>query len=327
MKALVLEEYNTPFALKEMPTPAAGPGQVLVKVHASGVNPLDLKIAAGQAAHAQTRLPAILGIDLAGEVVALGAGVGKFHPGDAVYGMTGGIAGIPGSLAEYAAVDADLLALKPQSLSMREAAALPLILITAWEAIVDQAKVQAGHTVLVHGGAGGVGHIAVQLAKTMGANVYSTVRSEYEALILQYGATPIDYTLHSVEEYVRVHTQDQGFDVVLDTVGGATLDASFKAAKRYTGHVVSILGWGTHSLAPLSFRSATYSGVFTLYPLISGQGRAHHGEILNAATALIDEGRIKPLVNARTYTLTEIADAHRAVQQGRTSGKIVVSVQ
>jgi NADPH2:quinone reductase len=327
MKALVLEEYNTPLALKEMPTPAAGPGQVLVKVHASGVNPLDLKIAAGQAAHAQTRLPAILGIDLAGEVVALGAGVSKFHPGDAVYGMTGGIAGIPGSLAEYAAVDADLLALKPQSLSMREAAALPLILITAWEAIVDQAKVGSGHTVLVHGGAGGVGHIAVQLAKTMGANVYATVRSEYDALILQYGATPIDYTLHSVEEYVRVHTQDQGFDIVLDTVGGATLDASFKAAKRYTGHVVSILGWGTHSLAPLSFRSATYSGVFTLYPLISGQGRAHHGEILSAATALIDEGRMKPLVNARTYTLTEIADAHRAVQQGKTSGKIVVSVQ
>jgi NADPH2:quinone reductase len=327
MKALVLEEYNTPLALKEMPTPAAGPGQVLVKVHASGVNPLDLKIAAGQAAHAQTRLPAILGIDLAGEVVALGAGVSKFHPGDAVYGMTGGIAGVPGSLAEYAAVDADLLALKPQSLSMREAAALPLILITAWEAIVDQAKVGSGHTVLVHGGAGGVGHIAVQLAKTMGANVYATVRSEYDALILQYGATPIDYTLHSVEEYVRVHTQDQGFDIVLDTVGGATLDASFKAAKRYTGHVVSILGWGTHSLAPLSFRSATYSGVFTLYPLISGQGRAHHGEILSAATALIDEGRMKPLVNARTYTLTEIADAHRAVQQGKTSGKIVVSVQ
>jgi NADPH2:quinone reductase len=161
----------------------------------------------------------------------------------------------------------------------------------------------------------------------MGANVYATVRSEYDALILQYGATPIDYTLHSVEEYVRVHTQDQGFDIVLDTVGGATLDASFKAAKRYTGHVVSILGWGTHSLAPLSFRSATYSGVFTLYPLISGQGRAHHGEILSAATALIDEGRMKPLVNARTYTLTEIADAHRAVQQGKTSGKIVVSVQ
>jgi NADPH:quinone reductase len=327
MKALVLENFNTPFALKELPNPVAGPGQVLVKVHASGVNPLDLKIAAGEAAHAQTRLPAILGIDLAGEIVTLGAGVTRFRTGDAVYGMTGGIAGVPGSLAEYAAVDADLLALKPRSLSMREAAALPLIFITAWEAMVDKANVQQGNSVLVHGGAGGVGHIAVQLAKAKGANVYATVRPEYEALILQYGATPLDYTLLTVEEYVRLHTDDQGFDIVLDTVGGPVLDASFKAAKRYTGHVVSILGWGTHSLAPLSFRSATYSGVFTLYPLISGQGRAHHGEILTAATTLIDEGRIKPLVHARTYTLAEIADAYQSMRQGKTTGKIVVSVE
>ena len=156
MKALVLESFNTPFALKEIPEPVAGPGQVLVKIHASGVNPLDLKIMAGQAAHAQPKLPAILGIDLAGEVAAVGEGVTRFRSGDGVYGMTGGIAGIPGSLAEYAAVDADLLALKPQSLSMREAAALPLIFITAWEAIVDKANVQQGHSVLVHGGAGGV---------------------------------------------------------------------------------------------------------------------------------------------------------------------------
>lgn len=327
MKALVLESFNTPLVLREMPEPVAGRGQVLVKIHASGVNPLDLKIMAGQAAHAQPKLPAILGIDLAGEVVAVGEGVTRFRAGDGVYGMTGGIAGIPGSLAEYAAVDADLLALKPQSLSMREAAALPLIFITAWEAIVDKANVQQGHSVLVHGGAGGVGHIAVQLAKAKGANVYATVRPENEALILQYGATPLDYTLLTVEQYVHQHTDDQGFDIVLDTVGGPVLDASFKAAKRYTGHVVSILGWGTHSLAPLSFRSATYSGVFTLYPLISGKGRAHHGEILTAATALIDEGRLRPLVHARSFTLDEIEEAYRSMQQGKTSGKIVVSVK
>jgi NADPH:quinone reductase len=326
MKALVLESYNTPFKLKDLPMPVTAPGQVLVKIHASGVNPLDLKIAAGAAAHAQTKLPAILGIDLAGEVVALGEGVTRFQPGDAVYGMTGGIAGIPGSLAEYAAVDADLLALKPRTLSMRESAALPLIFITAWEAIVDKANVQPGQTILVHGGAGGVGHIAVQLAKAKGANVYATVRPESEALILQYGATPIDYTRLSVEEYVRLHTRDEGFDSILDTVGGPVLDASFKAVKRYTGHVVSILGWGAHSLAPLSFRSATYSGVFTLYPLISGQGRAHHGEILTAATALIDEGKIKPLVHGRTYDLAGIADAYRSSQQDKAKGKIVVSV-
>ena len=326
MKALVLENYNTPFELKEIPKPVASQGEVLVKIHASGVNPLDLKIMAGQAGHAQTRLPAILGIDLAGEVVAVGAGVTKFKPGDGVYGMTGGIAGIPGSLAEFAAVDADLLALKPKSLSMREAAALPLIVITAWEAIVDQADIQPGQTILVHGGAGGVGHIAVQLAKARGAEVFATVAPGNQALMVQYGATPIDYTTSSVEEYMRTHTGSEGFDIVLDTVGGPVLDNSFKAVKRYTGHVVSILGWGTHSLAPLSFRSGTYSGVFTLYPLISGQGRAHHGEILTAATALIDEGRIKPQIHEKEYTLAQVADAYSSLQQGKTRGKIVISV-
>jgi NADPH2:quinone reductase len=327
MKALVLENYNTPFALKDLPTPVAGRGEVLVKIHASGVNPLDLKIMAGQAGHAQTRLPAILGIDLAGEVVATGEGVTRFKAGDGVYGMTGGIAGIPGSLAEFAAVDADLLALKPRSLSMREAAALPLIVITAWEAIIDQADIQPGETILVHGGAGGVGHIAVQLAKAKGAKVFATVSPENAALMQRYGATPIDYTTQQVEEYMRLHTNDEGFDIVLDTVGGPVLDASFKAAKRYTGHVVSILGWGTHSLAPLSFRSGTYSGVFTLYPLISGKGRAHHGEILAAASALIDEGRITPQVHDRTYTLAQVADAYRSMQQGKTNGKVVVSIE
>lgn len=327
MKALVLENYNTPFELKELPTPVAGRGEVLVKIHASGVNPLDLKIVTGQAGHAQTRLPAILGIDLAGEVVTTGEGVTRFKPGDGVYGMTGGIAGIPGSLAEFAAVDADLLAPKPKSLSMREAAALPLIVITAWEAIIDQAGIQPGQTILVHGGAGGVGHIAVQLAKAKGAKVFATVSPENAALMVQYGATPIDYKNLSVEEYMRLHTNDEGFDIVLDTVGGPVLDASFKAVKRYTGHVVSILGWGTHSLAPLSFRSGTYSGVFTLYPLISGQGRAHHGEILGAAAALIDEGRIAPQVYDRTYTLAQVADAYQHLKQGKTSGKVVVRIE
>jgi len=326
MKALVLENYNTPFELKEIPTPVAGRGEVLVKVHASGVNPLDLKIAAGQAGHAQTRLPAILGIDLGGEIVATGEGVTRFKAGDEVYGMTGGIADIPGSLAEFAAVDADLLAIMPKSLSMREAAALPLIVITAWEAIIDQAGLQPGATILVHGGAGGVGHIAVQLAKAKGANVFATVSPENAALMVQYGATPIDYKNLPVEEYVRLHTKDEGFDIVLDTVGGPVLDASFRAVKRYTGHVVSILGWGTHSLAPLSFRSGTYSGVFTLYPLISGQGRAHHGEILAAAAALIDEGRITPRVHDHTYTLAQVADAYQHLQQGKTNGKVVVSI-
>src|SRR6202012_5050037 len=171
MKALILENFNSPYQLKEIDKPVAGKGEVLVKIEASGIYPLDLKIKAGQAAHAQAKLPAILGIDLAGVVEAVGEAVTAFKLGDEVYGMTGGIAGIPGSLAEYAAVDADLLAIKPKNLSMHEAAALPLVFITAWEGLVDRANVSAGTTVLIHGGAGGVGHVAVKIETARGAKV------------------------------------------------------------------------------------------------------------------------------------------------------------
>ena len=355
MKALILENYTTAYRLKEVEKPVAGRGQVLVKITASGVNPLDIKIKAGQAGHAQTRLPAILGVDMAGVVEAVGepagkvigaaagdrgrvgerdgAGVGeggegvsRFAPGDAVYGMTGGIAGIPGTLAEYAAVDADLLAMKPKNLSFREAAALPLIIITAWEGLVDRAGVGPGKTVLIHGGAGGVGHVAVQMARAKGASVFATVRPDKEALIKSYGATPIDYTRLSVAEYVDQYTGGEGFDIVMDNIGGATLDASFKAVKQYTGHVISILGWGTHSLAPLSFRGATYSGVFTLYPLISGKGRAHHGAILKEATGLIEAGFLKPLIDEQHYTFDTIAAAYQAIEQHTARGKVVVDI-
>ncbi len=326
MRALLLEEYNTPYQLVELPTPVPGSRQVLVRIAASAINPLDLKIMVGLAGHAQTKLPAILGIDMAGIVEDVGEGVTGFRPGDEVYGMTGGIAGVPGSLAEYAAVDPDLLALKPKNLSMRQAAALPLVFITAWEALVDRARVGPGKTVLIHGGAGGVGHIAVQLAVARGAQVFATVTPGRNDMIEGYGATPIDYTRLSVEEYMLEYTGGEGFDIILDTVGGAVLDTSFKAAKRYTGHVVSILGWGSHSLAPLSFRGATYSGVFTLYPLISGKGRPHHGEILKEASHLAEAGLLLPLLDSRHYRLDTIAEAYDAMVSHGVAGKLVVDV-
>ena len=155
--------------------PPPGFGQVLVRVHASGVNPLDTKIRAGKAAHAKQPLPAVLGLDMAGVVEELGPDVTAFHLGDEVYGMVGGVGGLQGTMAEYVVANADLLARKPKSLSMCEAAALPLVAITAWEGIVDRAKVHSGHKVLVHGGAGGVGYIALQLAKVFGAEVFTTV--------------------------------------------------------------------------------------------------------------------------------------------------------
>jgi NADPH:quinone reductase-like Zn-dependent oxidoreductase len=252
--------------------------------------------------------------------------VDGFQPGDEVYGMTGGIAGVQGSLAEYAAVDARLLARKPRNLSMREAAALPLIFITAWEGLVDRARVGAGSKVLVHGGAGGVGHIAVQIARAFGADVWATGSAAQRTTIESYGATAIDYRTASVEDYVAAHTDGEGFDIVYDTVGGATLDASFQAARRYGGHVVSCLGWGTHALAPLSFRAATSSGVFTLLPLFRGIGREAHFAYLREATRLVEAGRLTVRVAAADYRLADVAQAHQAILDGRADGKLVVSV-
>ncbi len=325
MQAATLDAAGAAFRIAPVPRPTPQPGQVLVRIAASAVNPLDIKIRAGQAAHARQPLPAILGIDLAGTVEAVGDGVTDFRPGDEVYGMTGGVGGLQGSLAQFASVDADLLARKPGNIGMREAAALPLIFITAWEGLVDRAGVHAAQKVLVHGGAGGVGHIAVQIARAFGADVFATGSAASQAYIKGLGAVGIDYRAMSVENYVAKYSDGRGFDIVYDTVGGATLDASFNAVTRF-GHVVSALGWGTHALAPLSFRAASYSGVFTLLPMLTGEGRAHHGEILREATRLVEAGKVVPRVDPRHFALSGVDDAYRAVEAGDGTGKIVVDI-
>ncbi|CAG7606702.1 zinc-dependent alcohol dehydrogenase family protein [Actinacidiphila bryophytorum] len=327
MRAAILQEFGTPLVLREIGRPEAGPGQVLVRIAASGVNPLDTKIRAGKAAHARRTLPAVLGLDLAGVVEEAGPGVDGFAAGDEVFGLTGGVGDVQGSLAEYAAVDARLLARKPAELSLREAAVLPLAVITAWEGLVDRAGVHAAQKVLVHGGAGGIGHVAVQIARARGAEVYATASPSRLDDVRRLGATPIDRTSTTVDEYVAEHTGGEGFDVVFDTVGGPVLDASFTAVRVYTGHVVSALGWGTHNLAPLSFRGATYSGVFTLLPLLTGRGREHHGEIMREAAALAAAGALKPDLDPRRFTLDSVADAHAAVETGSARAKVVVDIE
>lgn len=324
MRAAILETHNAPLRLSTVSTPEVGPREVLVRVRASGVNPLDTKIHAGAAAHARHPLPAILGIDLAGVVEQTGRDVTRFKPGDEVYGMTGGVGGVPGSLAEFAAVDADLLAPKPANLSMREAAALPLIFITAWEGLIDRAALKAGQKVLIYGGAGGVGHVAIQIARAIGADVFATGSAAQRATIEGFGATFIERDT-AIEAYVAEHTGGRGFDIVYDTVGGKVLDASFEAVRRF-GHVVSALGWGTHALAPLSFRAASYSGVFTLLPLLSGEGRAHHGEIMAEATRLVEAGKLAPLVDARRFTLESVGDAYALIRDHAAKGKLVVDI-
>ncbi|MNG65121.1 zinc-dependent alcohol dehydrogenase family protein [Pseudomonas putida] len=326
MLAAIAESAQTPLVVRHIARPVPGKGQVLVRIHAAGVNPLDTKISIGAGAHARQELPAVLGLDLAGTVVELGEAVDGFTPGQEVFGMAGGIGGAQGTLAEYIAVDARLIASKPHALGMREAAALPLVFITAWEGLVDHANVRSGQRVLIHGGAGGVGQVAVQLAKARGAEVYATGSAGSLDFIRSLGATAIDYQAQGVEAYVEQYTAGEGFDIVYDTVGGSTLDASFKAVKPYTGHVLSCLGWGQHSLAPLSFKSATYSGVFTLAPLLTGKGREHHGSILREAAVLANAGQLAIRVDPQQFALDEVNDAFRQVAEGRGRGKTVIQL-
>jgi len=325
MKALVLENHGAPFRLVDMPRPEAAAGQVLVRIRASGVNPLDIKIRAGEAAHARHPLPAILGMDLAGVVEEVGPGVTDFQRGDEVFGMTGGVGGVQGSLAEFAAVDSRLLAPKPASLSMREAAALPLVFITAWEGLVDRADLYPQQNVLVLGGGGGVGHMVIQIARSIGSQVYAVDGAAKADSIRSMGATPIDLATETVDAYVAKYAGGKGFDVVYDTVGGASLDTAFQAVKRF-GHVVSSLGWGSHSLAPLSFKSATYSGVFTLTPLLTGEGREHHGAILREAARLAQARKLRPLLDSSAFTLTNALDAYALIEQHKARGKLVVEI-
>lgn len=324
MKALLTNTYESEFVSTEIDKPTPKKGEVLVKIHASGVNPIDNKIRIGVSPYASPVLPAVLGTDLAGVIEQIGDGVTQFKVGDEVYGLAGGVLGLQGTLAEYTAVDADLLAIKPKNLTMKEAAGVPLVLLTAWEGLIDRAQVKKGDKVLVHAGAGGVGHMVVQLAKIFGAEVYATVSSQKADTVKSFGATAIDKNT-PVEDYVNQYTNGKGFDIVYDTLGGQSLDNSFKAIRHY-GQISSCAAFGTHTLATSSLRSGSIHGVFVLHPMISGEGRKHHGDILTEVTRLIEEGKLKPIIDPRKFTLDNAIEAHKAVSDGSSFGKIVIDV-
>lgn len=245
MKAIAMVAAGNTDVLQwqDVPMPSiTTPTQVLVKLKAAGLNPIDTKIRQRGTFYPDP-LPAILGCDGAGIVEAIGPEVTDFVPGDAVYFCAGGLgkAGT-GNYAEYAVVEAHSLAPKPESLSFVEAAAVPLALITAWESIYDRGRLTAGQTVLIHGGAGGVGHLAIQLAKRQGAQVFTTVGTPDKArLVRQLGADePILYRQTDFVQAVLEGTQNQGVDLALDTVGGATFFETVPAVKIY-GDLVTIL--------------------------------------------------------------------------------------
>lgn len=328
MKAFTITGFGGPevFHATDVPKPAAGAGHVVVRVAATSINPVDYKIRRGDYAQIAPDAPAILHGDIAGTVTEVGDDVAQFKVGDEVYGCAGGVKGYAGALAEYMRADAQLLAHKPRTLSMQQAAALPLVAITAWEALVERTKVQAGQSVLIHAGAGGVGHIAVQLAKARGARVFATASTEdKQKIVRDLGAEGvIDYRRESVADYVNEHTQGQGFDVVFDTVGGETFANSLVAARLY-GQVVSILPTATYDLSPLLQKSLTIHGIFMLLPLLTGHGRAAHGKLLAEIARLVDAGKIRPLIDTQTFRFADIARAHAYAESGKQIGKVVVA--
>ena len=327
MKVQAIAQFGDPsvFQTIDLPQPQVIPGHVLIRVAATSVNPVDFKLRQGAMPSIAPAFPAVLHGDVAGVIEAVGEGVTAFKPGDEVYGCAGGFKGMGGALAEFMLADADLVALKPQSLTMKEAAALPLVAITAWESLINRAKVQPGQTVLVHAATGGVGHIGVQIAKWAGAKVFTTASNQQKlAIARNLGAdVAINYQQQTPEDYVAEHTAGKGFDVVFDTVGKNNLDRSFLAA-ALNGTVVSISTRSSHDLSPLHAKGLTLHVVYMLIPLLHGKGRAQYGKILFNIAKLVDRGVIRPLLDPKSFRFSEVAAAHRHAQSGQAIGKVTL---
>lgn len=328
MKAAYISHYgnidNVQF--DEQANPSVTEDTVLVKVHAASINPLDLRVLEGEfKAILPVKFPFILGNDFAGTVVEVGSKVTQFKVGDEVYAKTD----LNGAFAEYTVVQQSSLALKPQNISMEQAAALPLVALTSWQAMVEIAKVKAGQKVLIHAGSGGVGSIAIQLAKSLGATVATTTSGKNSGWVKELGADIIiDYKTMDFEQELK------DYDVVLDTQGGKTLEKSLNVLKR-GGRLISISGPPDHAFAEvinpnwflkcvipmLSWsirhkakkRGITYSFLF-MQP---------NGQQLSKITELVETGKIKPVVD-QTYGFVQIKEALQYVNTGRSKGKVVL---
>lgn len=319
MKAAVLTRFGgaDAFALRDVPVPTVGPRQVRVRVHATALNPLDYQIRRGDYAD-HVPLPAIIGHDVSGVVEEVGSHVTEFAMGDEVY-YTPRIFGGPGSYAEQHVADVELVGRKPKNLSHLEAASLTLVGGTVWEALVTRAQLAVGETILVHGGTGGVGTIAIQVAKAIGARVVTTARHADHDFVRSLGAdVAIDYTTEDYVEAIARHTDGQGVEVVLDAIGGDTLAKSPLVLADF-GRVVSIVDIAQpQNLTAAWGRNATYHFVFT---------RQNRGK-LDALTRLVERGLVKPVIGA-TLPLSRMGEAH-ALLENRGShalrGKVVIDV-
>lgn len=326
MKAMTLVEYgeNAKFELAEIETPTAKPGHLVVRVAATSVNTVDTMIRAmGKDLPLSPELPAVLGMDFAGTVEAVGEDVSGFEVGDEVYGCAGGLLELQGALAEYMVADARLVAHKPKSLSMREAAAIPLVGITAYEGLT-RAGTQAGQKVLVQGGAGGVGHLAVQLAKHFGAEVFATGTGASQLEVIEsYGATAIDFMKEKVADYVEEYTAGAGFETVFDSVGGANMTNSFEAA-ALNGNIASTVALVELDLTPAHFKGLSLHIIFMLIPMIHDHKREAHGAILAKLAEIVDAGALRPLLDDQRFGFEQVGDAYDRLSSGQAIGKVVV---
>lgn len=308
MQAVRYHAYGEPSVyLEEAPRPQPGKGEVLIRVEAAGVNPVDAKVRSGsfQRPGESPKFPLIPGYDVAGAVEAVGEDVTNIRKGEPVYAYLS--LKRAGGYAQFAIAQADEVAKRPANISAEKAAAVPLAASTAWEGLVDIAKLGAGQTILIHGGSGGVGAFAVQIAKARGARVLATASTSNQDLLKQLGVDqPIDYTKAKFEEVAK------DVDVVFDMVGGETLARSY-AVVRKGGIIVSIVQPPDEKeLAKRAIRGQ----VFLVKP---------SGQVLDEITKLIEAGKITPIVS-QTFPLAEAAAAHRAIETGHTRGKIVLRV-
>ncbi len=331
MQAIVMNEPGGPEVLQrqERAVPEIdAPSAILVRLRAAGVNPIDAKLRT-RGVLVPDGLPAVLGCDGAGVVEAVGSAVTRFRPGDEVWFCHGGLGGPVGNYAEYIVVDAAIAQPKPSTLDFETAAAGPLVLITAWEALFDRARLRAGQTVLVHAGAGGVGHVAVQLARRAGARVAATVSGPEKAeLAHELGAEcAINYREEDLTEAVMAWTEGRGVDVALDTVGPEVFHRTIPAVAHY-GDLVTILDPGPQvDLKEARNRNLRISLELMLTPMLRplAEARAHQGEILRKCAERIDRGELRIHVS-EVYPLADAAAAHRAIEAGHTQGKLVLKI-
>ena len=316
MRVMMTPKFGGPELFEEMDVerPVPGPGEVLVRVVAAGTNPVDAKFRAMGGSMGQ-EAPMVLGADVSGVVEEAGPGVADFSPGDEVYYTPELFGpGSNGSYAEYNVAPAAIVAKKPASISHEEAAAVPLAGGTAYEALIRRMQIKVGETVLIHGGAGGVGSFAIQIAKAAGARVFATAGTQNQETLKALGAdVALDYTQGDITEAVLGASEGLGVDAVFDTAGGDTIINSIAYTKPF-GRLATILGT-SGDLTPLYLKNQTLHGVFL------HRERAR----LDALTLLIERGQVKPLVD-EVLPLEQVGKAHERLDSGHGRGKIVLRV-